>query len=138
MNLRQLFATSGLAVAIAACGGTAEYAVVGTARSPGTDGTVTVEEIDGGNNLVTVSLTNVVPADRLGQGITRYVVWFVGANQPPVLAGELQVDADARTGNLTATTPLRSFELRVTAERAAATAPGDLVVVQRRVSGDED
>ncbi|MDW8363462.1 MAG: hypothetical protein RMK74_13765, partial [Myxococcales bacterium] len=92
----------------AGCGGAAEYAVVGTARSPGTDGTVRVESLEGGNQLVTISLTNVVPPDRLGQGITQYVAWFIGNNQPPVLAGRLAFDPDARTATLTATTPLRA------------------------------
>lgn len=119
---------------VVACGGPSEFAVVGTARSPGTDGTVTVDEAEGGNRLVTVALTNVVPPDRLAQGLTKYSVWYIGTNAQPVNAGDLAFDPEARTGRLTFTTPLTTFELRVTAERPNASAPSEHIVVQRRVA----
>jgi len=123
-----------LLILVTACGGSHEYIVVGTNRAPGADGTVQVEEIEGGNSLVTVSLSSLPPPGRLGDGMTAYVVWIEGDGQPPVKAGLLQYDEETRQGNMMATTPLTQFDLRVTAERdGEAESPSEVVAVQREV-----
>jgi len=120
------------------CGGPDEYAIVGTARAAGADGLIQVEEIEGGNRLVTVELDHLPPPARLGEGMRAYVVWFVGNGQTPVKAGQLDYEEDARRGSMSATTPLSSFEVRVTAEtNPNAASPSDVVVADRRVSEEE-
>lgn len=120
---------------LAACSGTREYTLLGTERAPGIDGMVRIEEIDGGNHLVTVSMTNLVPPNRLSSGLTTYVVWFCGPGAP-TKAGALAYDEDNREGSLFATTPYTDFELRITVENSPSVAsPSDVLVVRRRVTG---
>ncbi len=121
-------------MAAAGCGGASEHVVVGTERAPGADGTIQVEEIEGGSSLVTISITNLLPPRRLGDGLTTFVVWFEGGGTP-VKAGTLDYDEDTRAGSMMATTPMTELTVSITAEsEAAVTSPSDVVVVQRRVS----
>ena len=122
------------------CSATQEFVLVGTPQAPGLDGVIQIEGIEGGSHLVTVSLTNLLPPGRLAQHFATYVVWFgqAGDNAEgnPVKAGSLQYDEGTRQGSMFATTPLRSFELRITAEpNANVTTPSDAVVARRRVPG---
>src|SRR5688572_16327348 len=121
------------------CGGTQEYSLTSTSRAPGGDGNVMLEEIEGGNMLVTVTLSHLPPPNSLGNGLTTYVVWFIGQGRSPQMAARLEYDPDTREASATATTPMRAFELRITAERNANVgSPSEYSVVQRRVgqSGD--
>lgn len=123
-------------VALVGCGGTQEFAVIGQHEAASADGTVRVEEAGGGNHLVTIHLENLPPPERLAPGSTAYVVWFVASNATPVKAANLDYDSDTRVGDAMATTPLSSFEVRITAERSTAVAsPSDKVALTKRVSG---
>ncbi len=125
-----------LVVASAACGGSQEYVIVGTARAAGADGSITVEEIEGGNRLVTVHLQHLPPPDRLGEGLSTYVVWIVPEGGEPTKAGKLAYDAEVREGRVMATTPEGAFTLKVTAEESADVAtPSEVVVAQQQVGG---
>lgn len=121
----------------AACGGPHRYAVVGSDGSE-RDGTVTIERIEGGQSLVTVALDELSPPDRMGDGLSSYVVWFIGRDRAGraqvVRGGELDYDAERRQGLMHATTPLQAFELKITAERGpSVTSPSDAVVGTLRV-----
>jgi hypothetical protein len=71
----------------------------------------------------------------MGQGLTAYVVWFVPSNGTPVKAANLVYDRDARVGTAQATTPLSSFEVRITAERSdAVAAPSEKVAITKRIT----
>ncbi len=121
------------------CGGPAEYALAGSARAAGADGTIQVEEIEGGNRMVTLTIQHLAPPDRLGSGMTQYSVWFVRAGAQPQRAGNLEYDADARQGTMMATTPMTRFTVKITAEADGnAVAPSDVVVADREVGADED
>jgi len=116
------------------CGGGSSYSVIGTPRAPDADGTVSVEGIEGGNRLVKIQLQHVPPPSRLGAGLTVYVVWFTASGQAPVKAGLLSFDEGARRGSLMATTPLRNFSLRITAERdASGASPGETTILERQI-----
>ncbi|MFW5876288.1 MAG: hypothetical protein ACOCXM_06090 [Myxococcota bacterium] len=133
------FSLKGLALAfgllLTACGGPSEYAIVGTARAPSADGTATVEQIEGGNSLVTVQMEHLPPPDRLGEGLKMYMVWFEDSNQPAVRAGGLGFDEDKREGSMMATTPLNKFVVKVTAEKSLnVSTPSEVVVAKRKVS----
>lgn len=119
------------------CGGTSEYVVVGTQRAPGADGTIQVEDIEGGTALVTISVEHLVAPARLGDGLGAYVVWFEGDDGAAVKAGTLEYDPDARSGRMMATTPLSEFVVKITAEsEPTARTPGEVVVAENRVSAE--
>lgn len=140
-NVRRLLSVlvivAGLS-AVAGCGGATEYAVVGTSRAAGSDGTVEVEEIEGGNSLVTLTLNHLPPPDRLGPGNTLYMAWIFAPNAPAQQLGVLEYDDETRVGRMSGTSPLTRFELKVTAERnRTPSTPSDLIVAEQRVNRDE-
>ena len=123
------------AALVAGCGGPLTYSVRGTQRDPGADGRIQVENIEGGNHLVTITITNMTPPDRLGSGNTTYLVWFRAPNGVTTLASQLAYETDSRTGRATATTPHGRFTVMVTAEvNGSATAPSEHIVLQQQVS----
>ena len=122
-------------VTLIGCGGTQEFAVIGQHEAASADGTGRVEEAGGGNHLVTIHLENLPPPERLAPGSTAYVVWFVASNAAPVKAANLEYDPDTRVGDAMATTPLSSFEVRITAERSNSVAsPSDKIALTKRVT----
>lgn len=138
MRLRAIFLVIALGAAplSAACGGHSEFPVVGTPRSAGTDGMVTVEQIEGGNYLVLVEVQHLPPPERVSEGASTYVVWIKPEDGGAVKAGRLDYDPDERTGTVRATTPAGGrFTVLITAEADDTTAePSEVVVVQREVS----
>ena len=117
----------------AACGPTV-YQAVGEPLAVGADATIELDEVEGGNILVTVKVTHLPPPDRLADGATTYVVWFVSP-AGSVNAGTLAYDADARSGSLVATSTETTFRLLITAEPSrAADRPSVSVVIDREVS----
>mgnify|MGYP006999943502 CR=1 FL=1 len=119
---------------LAACGGPTVYALVGTARSIGTDGSVEVEEGEGGNYMVEVQVNHLPPPARLGEGLTTYVVWFIREGVAPTLAGSLNFNEEERNGRLIATTPYSQFRVRVTAEETRdVPSPSEYIVADQLV-----
>jgi len=133
-----LLVTLSLLLALGGCGGPAEYALVGSSRAAGSDGTVTIEEDEYGNYDVEVEIEFLPPPDRLGDGLTAYVVWIIPANAPAQRAGLLAYDPDDRTGHFRTHTSHSDFTLKITAERTPTTSsPSDVVVTSRRVTADD-
>lgn len=123
-------------MSLVACGSN-EYVVTGSERAAGADGTITVEELEGGNVLVNVAFENLPPPDRLGQGLTTYIVWFKPEGAAASMAGALAYDADNRTGSMQATSPHAKLEVIVTAEKGTnATSPSEFMVAKRAVAVD--
>jgi hypothetical protein len=139
MNARRILAFVLALVAVAAiaagCGGGARsFALRGTPRDPGADAELQVERIDGGNYLLTFSGRNMSPPDRLGSGLTRYILWVRTGSAPATMEAVLQYDPGSRTGRATATTPHQRFTVLVTAERAQeAGTPSEFVVFEQNV-----
>ncbi|MBK8172655.1 MAG: hypothetical protein IPK60_20270 [Sandaracinaceae bacterium] len=124
-----------LALSLAGCGGPSQFALVGSGGAAGADGNVQVEEVDGGNHLLTIHVEHLPPPERLAEGLTTYAVWLVANGQAAVKAGHLDFDSESRMGNLVATTPLSDFELKITAESDAnASTPGNTVVLTRQIT----
>jgi len=118
---------------LAACAGPVRVPLAGQGDHGAVRGLVTVEPIEGGERLVTVSTRELPPPARLDPGLRTYVVWFTaGEGEPPVRVGELIYEADAREGRLHAATPLERFQLEITAERSgdAATPSNHVIVTQ--------
>jgi hypothetical protein len=122
-------------IAVGACGADARYVVIGTARAPSASGIVEIDDIDGGNTLVTIHLEYLHPPNRLDRGYTTYVVWFQGEGGAPMRAGALSYDAEARTGDLSETSPMQKFVVKVTAERDAnPSRPSEYVIATQEVA----
>ena len=127
-----------LLLGVASCGGGSwSYNVVGTNRDPGAEGTVQVERIEGGNRLVTVSLSHMTPPARLGSGLTTYIMWFRDPRGQTTKASILEYDPDSRTARATATTPMSRFSLIITIERQGSVAePTENVIFNQRVTAE--
>jgi hypothetical protein len=128
-----------LCLVATACGADGRFVMVGSARAPSTSGIVEIDDIDGGNTLVTLHLEYLHPPDRLEQGTTTYVVWFEakGRKQAPILAGPLRYDESARTGDFSGTSPMQHFVVKVTAERERAPGkPSAYVIAAQEVAID--
>lgn len=133
----KILAALALSLTLAACGGPAEYPLVGSARAAGADGTLSLEEIEGGNQMLTLTLDHLPPPARLADQATTYVVWLTQEGGQPAKAGALEYDEDARSGHMIATTPLTRFTLRVTAEPSRdVAAPSELVITEQMVGGE--
>jgi hypothetical protein len=92
---------------------------------PAAEGTVGTEVDANGNTRVTVAVRHLAPPDRLRQGAAVYVVWArpTGGDaqgQGAQNLGALRVDSDLR-GTLETITPMRNFELVITAEDSPTT-----------------
>lgn len=136
---RSVITLLGLAFAagllLVGCGGPSEYPIVGTARAAGADGTVTVEEIEGGNSLVTVQMQHLPPPERLGDGLKVYLLWIETENAPASMESRFEFDPDSREARAMATTPHKKFTVKVTAEKGTnVSTPSEVVVAKRKVS----
>ena len=137
--MRNLLVALSFAVVLvmtAGCGGGSHtYDVRGTQRDPGADAHMQVESIEGGNHLITITVRNLTPPDRLGSGNTLFVVWIRQEGGTTSLVSRLEYQQDQRTGRATATTPATHFTLMITAEhQAQVSQPSEFVVFQQNVS----
>lgn len=118
-----------------ACAGPVRLPLSGQGDHGEVQGLVTVERVEGGERLVTISASELPPPARLHPELRTYVVWFQGQDGQPVRAGELVYEAEVREGRLHAATPLERFQLEITAERSGdAATPSDHVIVTQWVS----
>ena len=132
MRTRNMFLWAALVVVVVAgmaCGGPRSYQLEGTREGSGADGTISVARQDGGNYLVTVNMTNLLPPARVRPTMTTYVVWFQPVNQAPQRVGVLAYDEARRSGGMSATTASASFHIVVSAEDSSdvAAPSGDVV-----------
>ena len=126
-----------LTACLLACGADTRFVMIGTARAPSTSGVIEVDDIDGGNTLVTVHLEHLHPPNRMGDGFAHYVVWAEPDGAAPLWIGELDYVPEARTGDLTGTSPATKFVVKITAEEQPhPAAPGDFVIASRNVNLD--
>ena len=92
-----------------------------SAKQPAAEGTVSFGEAKNGNTKVDLSVKHLASPDKLTPSESTYVVWTQRDTQaPPQNIGALQVDKDL-TGTLNTVTPLRRFDLFITAEPTAQT-----------------
>jgi hypothetical protein len=125
---------SSLAVLIASCVGPSKYQVTGSTRAPDADGRISVEKVEGGNSMVTLTVDHLAPPQRMVNAATTYVVWFQRPGQAPVIVGQLAYDSGNRTGVMHATTTDHQFNVLVTAEsEGGVLTPSDVVVFQKQV-----
>lgn len=131
------FATLGLGAA--GCNPRADYALVGSAEVPSAYGDVKVEEVDDDQLLVTLVIDHLAPPQKLGAELSAYALWFESVGRPPELKAILDYDAEAHVARGMATTALKSFVLRVTAEESLAPeSPSDYVITTQSIDEGKD
>jgi hypothetical protein len=97
-------------------------------------GSLSVERIEGGQRLVVLQLAQLPPPERIAPGLREFVVWLEDPRGGEVNVGTLRYDRANHSGNLLATTDLRTFTVRVTGERDARTAePAGVLLAEQRV-----
>ncbi len=125
-STRLLFAALGF---VMACAGPLRAPVTG---AEGVSGLVTVEPIEGGEQLVTLSLEALPFPSHRAPALRTYVVWF--AEETPRRVGELVYAPEAREGRMHAEHEGGRFRILITAERSAEVAtPSEYVVVDQWV-----
>lgn len=132
MGLR-LISAAALALLLG-CNRPADYALVGSAYVPSTQGDIEVEKIDKGEILINITLDQLPPPGQVEPGLTYYVVWFTSVGEPPVRQRALDYDAEAKVGRASIPTSLREFEVQVTAEaEEAPRQPSSLLVASQKI-----
>ena len=102
-----------------------------TPKSPSTDAWLRVSADQNDNSVIDIRVEHLPPPSRLGPGLKTYLVWVESTDGAFVMnVGMLRV-SEQQTGSITATTPLREFLVKVTAEQGGtAITPSQLVVVE--------
>jgi hypothetical protein len=110
-----------LSLGLVACGSSApparSFPFEPSSVTPAAMGEVATTIEPNGNTKLTVNVQHLAPPDRVTPGATVYVVWVAPPEEGATATnlGALRVDADLR-GKLEAVTPLRGFDLKITAE----------------------
>lgn len=105
-----------LAGAIGCGSSTQHIRLTSSTEIPAAQGTVEATATDNGNTALVVTVRHLAPPERVTPGATTYVVWVRDNAQGEAQnVGALKVDKDLN-GSLKTTTPLRSFDLFITAE----------------------
>lgn len=106
-----------LALSNFSCFGTRKIQLTAVPEIPAAQSSVKVSLTDNGNTKIELSVQHMAPPERVSPGATIYVVWVRGndSNSRSQNLGALKVDADLKA-SISAVTPLRDFELFVTAE----------------------
>jgi len=90
---------------------------------PGAQSTAKVSMTGNGNTQIDLIVEHLASLERVDPGATVYVVWVRGneAEAQSQNLGALKVDENEK-GSISATTPLRSFNLYITAEASQLSA----------------
>ncbi len=110
--------------------------MVSTDPSAAAQGKVHVTDAGSGNAHVVVEIHHVPSAAKTAPGATTYVVWAHPVGGKPMNLGALKVNDDL-TGELRTLTPMKHFDLFITAESTPeASAPTSVPVLSARVDRD--
>jgi len=104
-------------LAALSCSGPRQLRLTTSSDIPAAQGTVKISTTDNGNTKIDVVVEHLASPERINPGATVFVVWARGseAGAQPQNLGALKVD-DNLNGSISAVTPLRSFEVFITAE----------------------
>jgi hypothetical protein len=106
-------------LALAGCGSSTQTVRMSTSPDiPAAQGTVKTSLTDNDNTAIEVEVRHLAPPERVAFGATTYVVWALAPDRDtPQNLGALRVDEKLR-GTLKTVTPLRRFEMFITAEQS--------------------
>ncbi len=128
------------ALLLASCASMKPLVFAPSAITPAATGTVERLAAPNGNTRLLISVANLAPPSRVGAGATSYVVWATeissdsSRTMSPRNIGALQVDKKL-SATLETLTPLRDFDLMITAEAlATAEVPSGAPVLSLRVA----
>jgi len=85
---------------------------------PAAKGVIHTSHDNNGNTKVDLSVQYLAGPGSLTPAKAAYVVWIEGTGEAPQSKGELKIDK-GRSGNLSFVTPLKRFDVFVTAEESA-------------------
>jgi hypothetical protein len=120
----------GVVLAVATVGWAKTYHMTSTSTVPGAAGNVYVGKEKNGNIKVDVKVSHLAKPGRLTPPANNYVVWLQQEGSQPQSQGELRVGDDLE-GELKTTTPLKNFNVFITAESDSQTkTPSDQVVLR--------
>ena len=121
---------------VSGCAQTTRTYPLGLERdAPTVTGSLSVEPIEGGQQVVVVHLHRLPPPERLAPGLRQFVVWLEDERGSHIKVGTLRYDRTHQSGTLLATTDLTAFTVRVTGERdERAVSPSDVRIAERSVT----
>ena len=113
-TLAMLIATG---IAAFSCAGSRDLRLTTSPDIPAAEGTARIGTTDNGNTKIDLTVVHLASPERVAPGTTVYIVWIRGneSGAQPQNLGALRVD-DKLKGSLSTVTPLRAFDLYVTAE----------------------
>jgi hypothetical protein len=136
MNRRTFYRLAllcGAVLAVATVGWAKTYHMTSTNIVPSAAAQVNVDKEENGNIKVDVKVQHLAKPGRLTPPANSYVVWLQQEGSQPQSLGELKLGDDLK-GELKATTPLKSFDVFITAETDSQTKfPSDQVVLRATV-----
>jgi hypothetical protein len=123
-------------LAAASCAGPKEAPMVSNSTIPAAESTVKVDTNENGNTTFELTVKHLALPQRVDPKATVYVVWLRGRDSAVRAQnmGALKVD-DNLNGSYSGITPLRDFELFVTAEASVTgTSPTGQALLHTNVS----
>lgn len=113
-------AVSLLSAALVSCSSVNRKQLAATNINPAGEGTVSIKNDPNRNTALEVEVNHLAPPERISTNATTYIVWVAPTANPDQATnlGALQVGED-RSGKFAAVTPLKSFDLFITAEPSA-------------------
>jgi hypothetical protein len=123
----------GVVLAVATIGWAKTYHMTAAKTVPAAVGEVNVAKEKNGNIRVDVKVKHLAKPGNLTPPANTYVVWLQQEGSQPQSQGELKVENDL-DGELKTTTPLKNFNVFITAETDSQTkTPSDQVVLRATV-----
>ena len=123
----------GAVLAVATVGWAKTYHMTASKTVPAAAGEVNVAKEKNSNIRVDVKVKHLAKPGNLTPPANTYVVWLQQEGSQPQSQGELKVEDDL-DGELKTTTPLKNFNVFITAETDSQTkTPSDQVILQATV-----
>ena len=99
------------------CAGPKQLRLTTSPDIPAAQGTATISTTDNANTKIDLAVEHLASPERVAPGTTVYIVWVRGneSGAQPQSLGALRVDENLK-GSISAVTPLRAFDLYITAE----------------------
>ncbi len=123
----------GAVLAVAAVGWAKTYHMASSKTVPAAAGEVNVAKEKNGNIRVDIKTKHLAKPGNLTPPANTYVVWLQQEGSQPQSQGEMKVGDDLN-GDLKTTTPLKNFNVFITAETDSQTKnPSDQIVLRATV-----
>jgi len=97
-----------------------KYPLTASTAVPAARGKVEIRKNANGNTTVRIEAEHLAAPDKLSPPGTDYIVWFQEKGAEPQTQGRFRVDKNLK-GSFETSTPLRNFDIFVTAESNAST-----------------